>query len=236
MSALEQELRALAGDAAWPETPDLAGPVRARLHPRGRRARLMARPVLVAAAVLLALLMVVAAVPPARSAALRLLGFTQGATIIRVEDPPEVTRGPLDLGRDTTLEKAPLAFEPRLPTALGEPERVRFGERIAGGALTLDWPGYALTQFQGGTMPFVKKLLSDPRNRVSEVRVGEAHGFYLSGPAHYLVIDRSGGWVEGPAALIDADVLLWDGPDGLSFRLETRHDQADAVAVARSIR
>jgi hypothetical protein len=238
VNALEHELRSLAAQERWPETPDLAGDVRARLAPRrrGRPPILRSRPA-VAATALLALLAGVAAVPPARSAALELLGLTRGAKILRVERPPAVTRGPLDLGRDTTLAKARarLAFRPRLPPALGAPERVRYSDRIAGGALTVDWDGYALTQFQGGTTPFVKKLL-DERSRVREVRVGDAYGFFISGPSHYVVLDRGGDAVDARAALADADVLLWDSPDGLSFRLETRHGPDEALAVARSLR
>ena len=224
--SLEHELRAL--DVAWPETPDLVAPVRARLAPRRRRRW----PFGVAA-----LLVGVVAVSPARSAVLDVLGITGGAKIVRVEEPPAVTRGPLDLGRTTTLAEARrgLAFRPRLPAVLGEPERVRYSARIAGGALTLDWPGYSLTQFQGGTTPFIKKLL-DERSTVSEVRVGGAFGFFISGPSHYVVLDRDGDAVDARAALVDADVLLWDAADGLSYRLETRHGQDDALAVADSLR
>ena len=62
-----------------------------------------------------------------------------------------------------------------------------------------------------------------------------AFGFFISGPSHYLVLDRDGQDLDAKAALVDADVLLWDS-GGLSFRLETRHGLADALAVARSVR
>jgi len=220
--SLESELRAL--DVEWPETPEFA----LRLQPRRRRRRWVWP-----ATVLVGLV----AVSPARSAVLDVLGLTGGAKIVRVAEPPEVTRGPLDLGRDTSLREARgrLAFRPKLPAALGEPQRVRYSARIAGGALTLDWPGFSLTQFEGGATRFVKKLL-DERSRVREVRVGSAFGFYISGPAHYVVLDRKGEAVDAAAALVDADVLLWDTPDGLSFRLETRRGQGEALAAARSLR
>jgi hypothetical protein len=220
--SLESELRAL--EVEWPETPELA----LRLRPRRPRRRWVWPA---------ALLVGLVAVSPARSAVLDVLGITGGAKIVRVAEPPDVTRGPLDLGRETSLREARrgLAFRPKLPTALGEPQRVRYSARIAGGALTLDWPGFSLTQFQGGSTPFVKKLLDD-RSRVRDVRVGSALGFYISGPAHYVVLDRKGDAVDAAAALVEADVLLWDTPDGLSFRLETRRGQDEALAVARTLR
>ncbi len=220
--SLEQELRAL--EVEWPETPEFV----LRLEPRRRRRR-WGWP---AAAVVVGLV----AVSPARSAVLDVLGITGGAKIVRVAEPPEFTRGPLDLGSEVTLADARsgLAFRPRLPAGLGKPDRVRYSARIAGGALTLDWPGYSLTQFQGGTTPFIKKLL-DERSRVTEVQVDGAFGFFISGPSHYLVLDRDGQDLDAKAALVDADVLLWDS-GGLSFRLETRHGLDDALAVARSLR
>lgn len=220
--SLEHDLRAL--EVAWPETPAFA----LRLEPRRKRRRWLP---------LMAVALGLVAVSPARSAVLDVLGITGGAKIVRVGEPPEVTSGPLDLGRETTLADARsgLAFRPRLPAGLGEPDRVRYSARIAGGALTLDWPGYSLTQFEGGTTPFVKKLLGE-RSRVDEFRIGGSFGFYVSGPTHYVVLDRGGDAVDAAAALVDADVLLWDAPDGISFRLETRRGRAEALAVARSVR
>jgi hypothetical protein len=242
---LERELRALAAEVEWPPTPDLALAVAARLGepaPRGGftirlRRPLAASPLALAAIVVVALLLAAALVPPARSVILRVLGVTRGARIVRVEPPPPgATHGPLDLGRPLPLARARrrVAFAVRLPAVLGPPALTRYSARIAGGAITLSWPGYVLTEFQGQGVPFFQKLVG-PRTRVRRARVGAAAAFFLSGAPHELVFaDRYGQPLAGPRALVRGNVLLWDAGE-LSLRLETRRGLPEALAVARSI-
>jgi hypothetical protein len=191
--------------------------------------------------VLLALLVAVALVPPARSAILRVLGITHAARIVRVEPTPRsqvpsVSSGSLDLGRDMPLAQARrrLAFTPRLPGVLGPPARVRYSAQIAGGALTLSWPGYSLTEVQGSGLPFIQKMLGGG-TKVRRLRIAGAPAYFLSGAPHVVILaDRNGTPLPGERAMVDANVLLWDA-GALSFRLETRHGLADALAVARSL-
>ena len=245
---IERDLRALAAEAEWPPTPDLVAAVRARLAREGDpvppphgaasrpQLRLLRSPLAVAAVALLALLVAVALVPPARSALLRVLGLTHGARILRIEHPPQVSRGPLDLGRPMPLSRARrrLAFAVRLPAALGPPGRTRYSARIAGGAVTLSWPGYVMTEFEGRGVPFLKKIVTRG-TRVRRLRIAGAPAYFLSGAPHELVVaDRNGQPLLGERALVHGNVLLWDA-GGLSFRLETRHGLADARRVALSV-
>ena len=108
-----------------------------------------------AAAVLLVVIVATALVPPARSAVLKVLGLTGSARIVQAPRAPDVSRGPLDLGRPIALadarRRAPYL---RLPAALGAPVQVRWSDQLAGGAVTLRWAGGdALTEFQGRGLP-----------------------------------------------------------------------------------
>jgi hypothetical protein len=240
MSELERDLRALGTAIDWPATPDLAPAVRARLTPRppARRRFVPRSPLVAAAAVLLALLVATALVPEARSAVLRVLGLTEAARIVRAPRPPEVTRAPLDLGRRTTLADArrQVAFAVRIPAALGPPSGVQLSRRIAGGAVTLRWPGGdALTEFEGEGTPFLEKFATQDA-RVRRVTVGATFGYFLDGAPHEVVVlDRNGAAVQSTRALVRGAVLLWDA-GGLAYRLETRAGLHHALGVARSVR
>ena len=117
MPDLELQLRALAEEAVWPATPDIAAAVaraprertagarlRAALAPRGRRARRI-----LAAGLALLLLVPAAAVafPGARNDVLEWLGL-RDVEIRRVPAPPPGTRPELepDLGRVVPLAQA----------------------------------------------------------------------------------------------------------------------------------
>lgn len=246
--ALERDLRAIAADVDWPPDPDLVPAVLARLDERGAqpharpdarfRSRLLPHsPLALAAVVLLAVLVAVALVPPARSAILRVLGLTQGARIVRVDRVPRTSQPSLDLGARTTLAAARprLGFAPRLPAALGPPREVRYSARIAGGALTLSWPGEALTEFRGQAFPMLQKNVTE-RTRVRRTSVGGGVAYFLSGAPHVVFLtDAHGNILMASRALVRAHVLVWDA-DGLSYRLETHRDLAGALAVARSLR
>jgi hypothetical protein len=241
--ALERDLRALAAAIEWPPPADLEAAVMARLEPRPATAprrllrALPASPLALAAAALLVLLVAAALVPPARSAILRVLGLTHAARIVRVDRVPRVSQANLDLGARTTLAAARprLGFAPRLPTLLGPPRAVRYSDRIAGGALTLSWPGTTLTELAGQAVPMLQKDVTE-RTRVRRTFVGADVAYFLSGAPHEVfLLDRSGKVLMGSRTLVRANVLVWDA-DGLSFRLETRRGLAGALAVARSLR
>ncbi len=113
MSELEARLSELAVE--WPEAPDVAPRVRARLEeapPQRRRWPRIAIPI--------AVLALVAAVPPARSTVLDWLGL-DGVKIERVPKAPTPapTITPLELG-----ERVPLASATLVPSELGAPDAV----------------------------------------------------------------------------------------------------------------
>src|SRR5207249_3599125 len=87
--SLERDLRALAAELEWPDTPALA-PLEL-----GRRRNL--RPLVLALAVLVLALAVAFAVPPARSAILRFLHL-RGVSVERVETLPPAEERPLVAG------------------------------------------------------------------------------------------------------------------------------------------
>src|SRR5688572_3379164 len=155
MRDLEQTLLQIGRELEWPETPDLASSVAARLRAapsigtRGeRRPRLRGllpprglRRALVLALVSLLVLSgaVFAAVPSVRDAVLEFIGL-QGATVEQREElPPAPPIEPLDLGTRTTLEDAGerLAFDPLVPADPGEPDSVYVSDRAPGGELSL---------------------------------------------------------------------------------------------------
>jgi hypothetical protein len=165
MPELERMLTALQEEIAWPETPDLARSVTARLEAEpaagaeraalGERLAPAERPrfahrfrlagglrrslVLAALALLILAGGVYAAVPGVRDAVRDFLGL-QGATVERRTTLP--TPGPeraLDLGSRTTLEAATkqVGFTPLVPDALGAPDRVYLRQGLPGGELSL---------------------------------------------------------------------------------------------------
>jgi hypothetical protein len=197
------------------------------------------------------MLVAVAAIPPARSAALKLLGFGS-ARIVRVPTLPHVPATPRSrLGRSLPLAEATRAvgFRVRVPRALAAPVDTRYSEAIAAGAVTLVYPtasglpptapdgsiGLLLTEFRGASTPYLNKIVT-PGTRVRGVAIGGHRGAWLTGAVHVLVArDRRALISTGRPILVHANVLLWE-QDGLAFRIETRASLAKALRVARSIR
>ena len=104
--SLDRELRALGATLEWPDSPDVAAAVIARLDapPRPRPRRAPGRRTALALAVLVAAVAAVLAVPPARTAILDWLGIG-GAQIVRVDELPAVPPAP---GLDTLGAVVPL--------------------------------------------------------------------------------------------------------------------------------
>jgi hypothetical protein len=239
---IDDDLRALRDEIAWPATPDLAAAVAARLaaEPRRRAAPWVLRPAIILPLLVVLLLGAVAAVPPARTAVLDVLGLAARERVVRVERPPAAPpgamRGP-HLGRRVTLARARAAvdFPVRVPALLGPPPEVRLSRRLPGGAVTLLYgTRYALTEFRGGATPFALKSVG-PGTRAIDARVGGHRAIFLTGaPFAWVALDRNGRPVESTARLVGANVLLFDA-GGLGFRLETTAGLARALAVARSL-
>jgi hypothetical protein len=258
---LELELRELAAGERWPPTPDLAdrvvaliaappeaatgasasaGGARTPAHAPGRRwrpARLVfAKGPALVAAVILTLLIAGALVPPVRSAVLDVLGIAGRESIVRVPGPPDTSRPELDFGERTTLRTAQrrLSFTIRLPRALGSPREVRYSDAIAGGAVTLIYPDFALLQIEGGTDPVLQKQLGRGSS-IRAVNVAGAPGAYIRGAHELAVLDRDGRYIPATRSFVRGDVLVWQS-GRVAYRLETRAGLQRALDVARSVR
>ncbi len=225
---LERELRALAAEIEWPETPppvpSLTSVVATPRHARWRRHATLA---LAAVAVALAAAF---AVPQSRGAILRVLHLG-GATVRFVDRLPAAQERPLgeSLGHVVAEAEArsllagglllpPLDETPPLHAQNGvvsllfrdRGEPVLLSELAVGGAVVL-------------------KKIAGGATTVDPVDVGGAPGLWLSGAEHVLMVP------EAPPRLA-GNVLLWQR-GRLTLRLEGRGlTQARAVELASALR
>jgi hypothetical protein len=239
VTALEQELRAVAFDVEWPSTPDLETVVAERIAgaPVERRRPSWLRPLAIAAAVLIvAAGAVLAFTPGARSAVLRFFHL-QGATVVRVDELPPIQSGAgLGLGLLMPREDAQrtVGFALRLPPD-HRPDRVYLDPQIGRGAVSVVWccPRVVLTQFVGEATPYVEKM-AGPGTSIEYVLVGDHAGVWVAGRAHAVIFRDETGTIRDRPRLAK-NVLLWE--DGrVTLRLEGDFTKARALAIARSLR
>lgn len=242
MTALEQQLRDLRHDVAWPDAPDLAASVVAQLAepPRPRRHRL--RLAVVAVAVALAVATAVLAVSPGARSALRDLFRIGGAEITRVDRLPDLDAyGDLVLGDLVPLREAQkrVAFTIRQPeTKDGQPvDAVFLDPTVPGGLVTIAWapePRLILQQFAGTALPYVRKL-AEPGTTIENVEIDGAPGAWLEGAPHYVIIGTMHGQTQEREARLAGNVLIWER-DGVTFRLEGDIPKWQALSIARGVR
>jgi hypothetical protein len=235
MNGLEQRLRALGAELAYPPEPELAPAVLARLD---RRPFPWRRTVAVALAVAAIGIATALAVPQARSAILRWFHL-RGVTVERVETlPPAVERSQAaGLGRALSRDQAEreLGFRLELPPVRGdEPKHVYV---LAGAFATVilhaDGRAVLLSEFQATRYDVLKKLVST-KSVIEPVQVDGARGLWLEGPPHTLTyVDRLGEFRE-KTVRIHGNVLLWTH-GGLTLRLEGRLGKPQALRIAREI-
>ena len=266
MPELDRMLTGLAGELDWPETPDVAASVTARLRataaaepapPHRPRLRDLLPPaglrrslVLALVALLLLAGTVFAAVPSVRDAVLELFGL-QGATVERRETlptpPPE---RPLDLGTRTTLDGASgkLAFEPLVPADPGDPDGVYVRSAVQGGELSLAYRARPRLPRAGTTR--LGLLASEFRGDLAPEYFGKLAGAATDIMRFALDGERAV-WIEGADHL-----FFYRAPDGnvverelrvaqnvlllergrLLVRLEGAFDRERAIEIARSLR
>lgn len=241
MTTLEQRLRLVGRDLAFPREPDLRNAVVARIERRRSRRRV----VLAFAALVLLALTVALAVPEARSAIQRWLRIG----VVRVELVDELPKlriqNRLLLGDRVTLGEASRRFgRPVLLPDLkevGRPDRLYFFGRGPSRRVTALWgsrsePKLLLQQFRGALEPeFAKKIAAggtDVRFATVNGRpalglFGEPHYFmYLDPETHQGVTDR---------VYLVGNVLLWESGD-LTLRLEGDLNLAEMLRIARRTR
>ena len=240
MNGLEQELHALAPLVEWPDEPDLAPAVAARLAVSPPRRRPSLR-VGVALAVILLALAVALAVPPARTAILDWIGLGSARIELVEELPPLPLTAPVELlGRPTTLADArrhagfPIASPPRNELAPDE-IRVVDGRRVSYLWRDGDRIRLLVTQVPGLLQrgEILRKLIS-PAVRIERFTIdgdgavfltGGPHAVYLLGPNGSFEEDQ--GWLAGETLLVDRG--------GSTLRIEGTLDRKRAVGLARSM-
>jgi hypothetical protein len=227
---LEQRLRALGAEAAWPPTPDLAASVAERLagapsveerglwarffdtrRSRGRRRRLLA-------AAFAALLLVPAAAAFGDDL-LEWLGLRSVEVRREPALPPGARRPALDdLGARVTLAEAArrARFAPVVPERLGAPEEVR----VRGGVVTLVYDGGALllAELRGALDRDLVRKIAGPGTRVQQLPGG---GLFFSGRDHVYLYLRPDGSVAQGRPFLAGNTLLVERGD-LLLRLEGR--------------
>ena len=244
MTDLEQALREL--PVQWPETPDLAATVRARLEPQPRRRPWRTR----IALAILVLLGATMAIEPARSAILEALGL-KGARIERKE--PTATPQPrasdlgegLGLGRPVTLERArrDAGFAFGVPDAgLGDPDavyldqgRVSFvyaaGEGLPRSAET--GAGLLVTEARAFVSPFIEKS-AGMGTKIERLEIDGDPAFRLTGDPHGFAYQLDGQDVRFEQQRLAGSTLLVEHDD-LLLRIEGRISRERAIAIAESI-
>jgi hypothetical protein len=248
---LEGELSALARAVDWPATPDLAGPLAARLgrarRPARRRGRLA---VAVALAVLAPAATVVAASSSARDAALRWLGL-RGVTVERVETLPQLPGlgAGLELGRALSLADATrrAGFPIAVPAALGPPDAVRFasdGGVIRVSLLYRPRPGLPaarqtgvgllVTELRGRTDRRLLGKLAASGTQISGLEVAGRPALALSGAPHAVAFLDDRGFARTDRLRLAATTLILDR-EGVLIRLEGALPVAELARIATSL-
>jgi hypothetical protein len=249
MPDLDRELRALSVE--WPETPDIAAAVAARLReaPPARR-RWRPRPALAyaLAAVLAAAAIGLAASPSARSAILEFLGLKS----VRVERrEPRAALGPvdLDLGRRVSLDEARrrAGFDvlvPGLPPLRAPdaayvdtgPFRVAlvYGARPGIPRSPETRVALLVVELRAEVGPLVQKSIGEG-TRLDRFRIDGDPAYYISGRVHGFAYEdeRGSGHFEEPR--LAGNVLLVER-GGLLLRIEGRVSRDQAVRIVRSMR
>jgi hypothetical protein len=222
-------------DAAWvfPPTPALEDAVLARIARRRRRRW----PLVAVAFAVLAL----AAGAVAGTSILDRLGI--GGVELRWVDrlPATAARRPLDFGDRVTMERArELAPYLRVPGVddLDRPTAI-YHRRSHGGEMVTfvyeaeDGPRLVLSQWRSRASEFTKVL--PHATPVVEVRVDTWPGLWVGGGGHAVWYRAVDGSFPQERLALAARTLFWQRA-GVSYRLEARISQAEALRIAESLR
>jgi hypothetical protein len=238
MTELELRLVELGRVLDVPETPDLAGPVLARIGPRP--ARRVPRWALAAALVVVAALAATLAIPSARSAFLRFLHIG-GEEIAVVDELPRITPQ-LDLTialcDRITLDEARRGAGFRLRELDEAPDAVYRSDR---GTIWFLYGSPArvrllVAQTKGGFDPYVMvKKVATRQTHVRVVKVNGANGAFISGRPHFVMLLDEQGYPIDETTRLARNVLVW-ASSGVAYRLEGDFALAEALELARALR
>lgn len=231
MTELERALHSLGREIDFPEEPDLASHVRARLERPPRRRALVFAVALVVVAFGIAM-----AVPQARSAILRF--FHIGAvTVEQVETLPAARERPLVAGlgpaRSRSEAEALAMIRIALPDFDG-PAPTRFYTQPGFIATVFRAEGkpVLLVEFKGDQAGIAKKLVS-PGTKVRSVEIGD-FGLWLEGGKHVLTWAYGVGEFHRIETRVAGNVLIWLVGDR-TYRLEGDLNREQMLDLARDI-
>jgi len=219
---LESELRALAADIEWPQTPAL----RPELAP-GRRLMRRDRALVLAVAFVAAALAAAFAVPQSRGAILRFLGL--GAVHVEfVERLPAAQERPLTEGLGPTISKAvarDLLGRPPLLPPLAPPPTLHAQDGIV--SLLFLHEGNPVLLSEISSRSRLLKKIALPSTSLRWLRVGNDPAIWI-GDRHVVVFPQAMPQLAG-------HVLVWQH-GRLTLRLEGAHiSLRDALILAEKI-
>lgn len=233
---LETTLRELGTRLDVPAPPDteaLTESVLARLDDP-TRPRVLVKVAAVLAALLLVLGIATAVSPTVRATVFDLLRIGD-VEIIDAPAPPEPsTVAPLPGERAVSLTEArsAAAFPLLVPAALGDPDSVIISDGAPPRVVSFGYADIRIDQFDGGLSPVFTKFTSAAD--VRQVRIGDTDGVWIPRPHQVIYVDRNGTSQEKSARLA-ATTLIWT-EHGVTYRIEGRLTEQEAVAIAESMR
>jgi hypothetical protein len=222
----------------YPQTPDIAGAVAARLRAPESSAGMgyspWFRPQFAGAfaAALVTVMAVTLAVPASRTALAEFFGLDNVEITVGPNEPGLPTLSPDDIGRETALgeAEAALGFAAALPDG-GRPDAVYVVDDAQGPAgMILVFEDEAFELWQTTRLNFLKRIPN--ASFVHEVDVGGVTGFWIE-PGHSAALENTG--LEAFHRGVDRGVLLWQRGE-TTYRLEMDSSRGEAVEVAESLR
>ncbi|MEO6795960.1 MAG: hypothetical protein ABI401_10810 [Candidatus Dormibacter sp.] len=251
MPDLEARLLALGRDLEYPNTPDLAASVGARLARPAVR-RFDSRYLAIAAAILIVTIGGLLAFPATRDAIAGFFGL-RGVLIERVPSLTTPTASPagslaqrLALGRQVSFgeAQAALPYTIAYPQSLGPPDAVFLLQPAERQGVALVWSpradlpltaetgvGALLIEFPGKVQPdfFIKML--GPDATLESVRVGGNAGYWISGRPHDFVFLDPHGDPQQDSFRLAGNSLVWNQGTRL-IRIESALGKDQTLALA----
>ncbi len=227
---LEQQLRELGAEVAYPATPNIARAVRARLRPEPAWRRW--RVALAAAAILfVATAGAVALNPDARRAVAGFLGLPgfqfQKVKVVPSPSPYYGTRA-VSLAEARRLAGFTV-LPPRPPAQVAS---VDYDDRPPGGEVVLNLAGGAIVTEVSGSIDqgFFGKMVGGD-GQVTQVVVGGSTGYWVTGKPHVFFYQDAQGRFRMDDLRLAGDTLVFER-SGILVRIEGAKDEADAVRIA----
>jgi len=257
---LEQELRALGAELAWPTTPAIAAAVRARITARPVVLRVpwyQSRWAIAAAALVIALTALLAYNPTREAIAEWVNVHVLFQRVHVLPTPSPQPPGPLGqrlgLGGRTTLTgaQASVTWPVMIPSSLGSPDEVYLQLPPDGptlGEVTLVYstrPGIPVagetgvavlvTEARGRVnVQFFQKMLG-PDTTIEAVTVGGHKGYWVSGSPHQFVFEDASGNIRPETMRLATNTLILD-EGGTVVRIEGKLTKARAMEIAASLK